>query len=67
MGKKSIILFLINFLVVGFITAAKDEPVPEIETINQMLCDIAETKSDDKKNELNANLIEYFNEFLHKE
>lgn len=58
---------MINFLVVGFITAAKDEPVPEIETINQMLCDIAETKSDDKKNELNANLIEYFNEFLHKE
>ncbi len=42
-------------------------PFPEIDSIDQMLCNIADSRTDLKKNEINNYLIEYFGEFLKKE
>ncbi len=61
----AIILFTV--FVVGTISAKPDNLIPEVDSINQILNNIAESKSDKKKIELNAYLIEYFQEYLKSE
>ncbi len=61
--KISILSILLSVLsILG--QAQKPIDLPEIDSINQMLCTISTTKSDVKKDELNAYLIGYLREFL---
>ena len=61
-------IVLIFFSISTFFVMGKDPVViPELDSINQMLCQIAKTKSDEKKNELNNYLVGYFAIFLNTE
>lgn len=64
MGNRFLILTLMLSLVSNIVFAAKDEPLPEVLEINEMLCNIADSRSDKKKDQLNVELIQYFHEFL---
>ena len=64
--KKTILFVLLSALsIVG--QAKKPVHFPEVDSINQMLCSILQTKSDINKNKLNAYLVGYFQEFLETE
>ncbi|MDD4148424.1 MAG: hypothetical protein PHE33_00170 [Bacteroidales bacterium] len=67
MNFKITILFVL--LSALSIVGQTKKPVyfPEVDSINQMLCSILQTKSDINKNELNAYLVGYFREFLETE
>ena len=67
MSKTSFVILLICFLGGNFILAKDKMPLPEIDSINLMLCEIADAKSDVKKDKINNYLKKYFRTFLKNE
>jgi len=67
MGRNIFVILLISVLLGGSLLAKPDITMPEIDSIDQMLCEIADSRSDKKKDELNSYLIEFFQEFLKSE